>query len=172
MAINVFTASGNVGNDFDLRFTPNNKAIGTFSLPVKQGWGENEKTSWVTCKMFGERAQKMAQHITKGMKMTVTGEFVLEQWQHEGKDHSRPVIIVNSIDFGSPANNQNQQGNNNYQQGNNSYQQQSNGQSNPNQNRQAQGQPQAPMGEPDFPLDDDIPFSSIGLQYRGILNAC
>ena len=166
MAINVFTASGNVGNDFDLRFTANQKAIGTFNLPVKQGWGENEKTSWVTCKMFGERAQKMAQHITKGMKMTVTGEFVLEQWQHEGKDHSRPVIIVNSIDFGSPANNQNQQSNNSYQKGNNSYQQNSQQQS-----QQAQGNT-PPMGEPDFPMDDEIPFSSIGLQYRGILNAC
>ena len=166
MAINVFTASGNVGNDFDLRFTANQKAIGTFNLPVKQGWGENEKTSWVTCKMFGERAQKMAQHITKGMKMTVTGEFVLEQWQREGKDHSRPVIIVNSIDFGSPANNQNQQSNNSYQKGNNSYQQNSQQQSqHPNGNK-------PPMGEPDFDGFDDIPFAPIGLQYRGILNAC
>lgn len=153
MAINVFTASGNVGNDFDLRFTPNQKAIGTFSLPVKQGWGDKEKTSWVTCKMFGERAQKMAQHITKGMKMTVTGEFVLEQWQHEGKDHSRPVIIVNSIDFGSPTNGSR----------NESGQQQGGYQRPQNQgNQQApQGgqQPTPPMTEPDLDFDDEnIPF--------------
>ncbi|MBJ2129111.1 single-stranded DNA-binding protein [Alteromonas sp. IB21] len=160
MAINVFTASGNVGGEFDLRFTPNQKAIGTFSLPVKQGWGDNEKTSWVTCKMFGERAQKMAQYITKGIKLTVTGEFVLDEWEKDGVKHSRPVVIVNSLDFGTSPNNQNQQGNNSYQQGNNNYQHQANGQGQQPRNQAPQGQQQQPMGEPNFPLDDDfdIPY--------------
>lgn len=152
MAINVFTASGNCGNDFDLRFTPNNKAIGSFSLPVKQGWGDNQKTSWVTCKMFGERAQKLAEHITKGMKLTVTGEFVLEEWEHQGTKHSRPVIIVNSIDFGSSPN---QQQSNQRPQGNQGgYSNQS---GRPQSGSQQPKQP--PMAEPDFDFDDDrIPF--------------
>ena len=45
MAINIFTASGNVGSDMDVRVTPNGKVIGSFSLPVKSGWGENEKVA-------------------------------------------------------------------------------------------------------------------------------
>lgn len=159
MAINVFTASGNVGADFEIRFTPAGKAIGSFPLPVKQGWGDNEKTSWVTCKMFGERAQKMESHITKGIKLTVSGSFVLDEWEHNGTKHSRPVIIVNDIDFGgSKPQGQNQQqgsyGNNQQRPQGGSYQQ---APQQPQGGGQSQQKP--PMSEPDFDdYSDDIPF--------------
>lgn len=97
MGINVFTASGRCGKDMELRTTPNGKAIGSFSLPVESGWGENKKTSWVTCKMFGDRAQKLQQYITKGAQVTVTGNFVLEEWERDGVKNSMPCIIVNDI---------------------------------------------------------------------------
>lgn len=152
MAINIFTASGNAGSDMEVRQTPNGKSIGTFSLPVKSGWGENEKVSWVSCKIFGERAQKLASHITKGTKLTVTGSFVLDEWENNGVKHSRPVILVNDFEFGgSPQGQVNQGG----------YQQQR-----PQQNQQPNQQ-----GGQDFSFDDAIPFSPIGLQHRGILNA-
>ena len=153
MAINIFTASGNVGSDMEVRQTPNGKAIGTFSLPVKSGWGENEKVSWVSCKMFGERAQKLAQHITKGTKLTITGSFVLEEWEKDGVKHSRPVILVNDFEFGGSP--QGQQSHGGYQQ----------------QGNQQGGRQNAPQQQGGYEFDDSIPFSPIGLQYRGILNA-
>lgn len=139
MAINIFTASGNVGSDMEVRFTPNNKAIGTFSLPVKSGWGENEKVSWVSCKMFGERAQKLAPHITKGTKLTVTGSFVLDEWENNGVKHSRPVILVNDFEFGGSPQGQSNKG---------GYHQQ----------RNQQTAPQQPQGGQDFEFEDSIPF--------------
>lgn len=137
MAINIFTASGNVGSDMEIRFTPSQKAIGTFSLPVKSGWGENEKVSWVSCKMFGERAQKLAQYITKGTKLTVTGSFVLDEWENNGVKHSRPVILVNDFEFGDSPQGQSNQG---------GYQQQR------TQQRATPNQP-----EPNFEFDDSLP---------------
>ena len=100
MALNVFTASGNIGKDCESRVTPAGKTIASFSLPVKSGYGENEKTSWVTCKLFGVKAEKLPQYLTKGTKVTVSGEFVLEQWEKDGVKHSMPCVIVNSLDFG------------------------------------------------------------------------
>lgn len=102
MAINTFTASGNLGGDCTVRFTPNGKAIATFSLPVKQGYGDHEKISWVTCKIFGKKAEgNLPQHLTKGAKVTVTGQFVLEEWQGQnGEQNKMPVVIVNDLDFG------------------------------------------------------------------------
>lgn len=44
MAINTITASGNLGKDCEQRWTPNGKAVASFSLPVKQGYGEHEKS--------------------------------------------------------------------------------------------------------------------------------
>lgn len=101
MAINVITVSGNLGKDCEQRWTPAGKAVASFSLPVRQGYGEHEKTSWVICKMFGAKAEKLPEHLKKGMKVTVAGEFVMEEWtDREGNKRSTPVIIVNQLDFG------------------------------------------------------------------------
>ena len=95
--INVFIASGNIGNDIDVRFTPKGICIGTFSLPVRSGWGDNEKTSWVRCKVIGDRAEKLQPYLVKGALITVSGRFELEEWEKNGVKHSIPVIIVNDI---------------------------------------------------------------------------
>ncbi|MFS3633735.1 single-stranded DNA-binding protein [Proteus mirabilis] len=107
MAINTITASGNLGKDCEQRWTPNGKAVASFSLPVKQGYGEHEKVSWVICKMFGSKAEKLPEYLTKGTKVTVTGEFVMEEWTSQsGEKKSAPVIIVNQLDFGGNSGNQ------------------------------------------------------------------
>jgi len=118
MPINVITVSGNVGKDAVLRVTPNGKHIATFSLPAKSGFGENEKTSWLQCKMFGAMAEKLHQSIVKGAKVTVTGSFVNEEWtRDDGTKASSPTILVNDIDLppkqagnGAPSNQQQARG--------------------------------------------------------------
>lgn len=143
MAINTITASGNLGKDCEQRWTPNGKAVASFSLPVKQGYGEHEKISWVICKMFGPKAEKLPLHLTKGMKVMVTGEFVMEEWTSQsGEKKSAPVIIVNQLDFG--GNGGNQAGSQKPQQ---------------NQGWGQPQQPQAPQNEPHQDWDDqEIPF--------------
>lgn len=142
MGINVFTASGRLGNDLDIRYTSNNKCIGSFSLPVESGWGDNKKTAWVSCKLFGERAEKLAQYLTKGSQVTVTGNFQLDEWEKDGVKHSRPVIVVNDIQL--PP--QQQQGWRGQTQ-----------QSQQTQNQQIPPQQQQ-QGDDNFPYDDSIPF--------------
>lgn len=108
MAINTITISGNVGKDAVLRVTPNGKHIATFSLPAKSGFGDNEKTSWLNCKMFGAMAEKLSVAIVKGAKVTVTGEFVFEEWtRKDGSAAQTPTILVRDIDLpprGTPGN--------------------------------------------------------------------
>ena len=142
MAINVFVVSGNCGSDMEVRRTQSGKAIGQFSLPVKSGYGEHEKTSWVTCKVLGERADKLAQYITKGSAVTVTGSFVLEEWESNGTKHSRPVIIVDDLQL-PPANKQGNQGG----------QQQQRAPQHQNSYQLARQQPQAQQD-----WDDSVPF--------------
>ncbi|MCT0100439.1 single-stranded DNA-binding protein [Proteus mirabilis] len=148
MAINTITVSGNLGKDCEQRWTPNGKAVASFSLPVKQGYGEHEKISWVICKMFGSKAEKLPPHLTKGIKVTVTGEFVMEEWTSQnGEKKSAPVIIVDQLDFG--GNSGNQAGSQKPQQS-----QQNQGWGQPQQPQQ-----QTPQNEPPQDWDDqEIPF--------------
>ena len=157
MGINVFTASGRCGQAMEVKYTSGGKAIGQFSLPVETGYGDSKKTSWVTCKMFGERAEKLAQYITKGSAVTVTGAFQLDEREKDGVKHSRPCILVNDIQL-PPQ----QQGG---QQATQGQQQQPQRQQAPQNNgyQQARSQPvqqqQAPeYSKPPMDFDDDIPF--------------
>jgi single-strand DNA-binding protein len=97
--MNLVIFSGNLGKDLDLRFTPNGKSVGSFPLPVKQGYGDYEKVSWVDCKLLGDRANKLAPYLLKGKPVTVQGEFVLETWEKDGVKHSKPVVIVNNLEM-------------------------------------------------------------------------
>lgn len=145
MAINTITASGNLGKDCEQRWTPNGKAVASFSLPVKQGYGEHEKVSWVICKMFGTKAEKLPEYLTKGTKVTVTGEFVMEEWTSQnGEKKSAPVIIINQLDFSGSGNQA--------------------GSQQPARQPQ-QPQQQAPQNDPPMDWDDNIPFAPIGLPY-------
>ncbi|UIW10336.1 single-strand binding protein family protein [Flyfo siphovirus Tbat2_3] len=137
MAINVITVSGNVGKDAVLRVTPSGKHIASFSLPAKSGFGDNEKTSWLNCKMFGAMAEKLSGAVLKGAKVTVCGEFVIEEWtRQDGSKAQTPTILVRDIDL--PPRNGTQP------------QQQS--------NQQAKQNVSHPQGEPPMDFDDDIPF--------------
>lgn len=143
MAINVITVSGNVGKDAVLRVTPNGKYIATFSLPAKSGFGDNEKTSWLNCKMFGAMAEKLSGAVLKGAKVTVCGEFVIEEWtRQDGSQAQTPTVLVRDIDLPPRSGAQPQQ---------QAAQQQAS-------RSQPQQQRQAPMSEPPMDFDDDIPF--------------
>ena len=139
MAINVLTVSGNIGKDCELRYTANNKAIGSFSLPVKSGWGDNEKTSWLTCKLFGKQAEAISQYLVKGAKVTVTGEFVEEKWNdQQGQERSMNCLLVRDVEL--PAKPQSSGGH-------------------------QQPARQAPQQQAPADFDDSIPFAPIGLQF-------
>ncbi|MCI0322943.1 single-stranded DNA-binding protein [Cronobacter sakazakii] len=142
MAINVITISGNVGKDAVLRVTPNGKHIANFSIPAKSGFGDNEKTSWLNCKMFGAMAEKLSASVVKGAKVTVSGEFLIEEWTRtDGTQAQTPTILVRDIDL-PPRGSQPQES----------------APSQPAQRRQQAQQRPAPEAAPmDFD-DSDIPF--------------
>lgn len=144
MAINTIIVSGNVGKDAVLRVTPNGKHISSFSIPAKTGFGENEKTSWLNCKMFGAMAEKLSVAVVKGAKVTVSGEFVIEEWtRQDGSTAQTPTILVRDIDL-PPRNGQQQ--------------------SAAQPQRQQQSSTPHPS-EPPMNFDDEIPFAPVTLPF-------
>lgn len=118
MAINTIVVSGNVGKDCELRVTQNGKNIASFSVAVKQGYGEHERTSWLSCRMFGKMAEGLCDYIKKGNLVTVSGQYVSEEWEKDGVKRVQPTIIVSDIqlpprtDGQQQPKQQNQQANN------------------------------------------------------------
>ena len=128
MSINTMTVTGNVGANAELRYTQQGTAVGEFNLPVKQGFGDNQKTSWVKCVLWGKVAEAYAPNIKKGDLLVVSGEFYVEEWTKDGVTHIKPCLRVNQIQPTKKL------------------------------DTQAQQQAQAQEQEQEEPLEDDIPF--------------
>lgn len=168
--MNVFTASGNIGRDAEVRNAGGTSVAG-FSLAVKSGYGDKAQTVWVDCSLWGKQAESgLVQYLKKGQFVVVTGE--LGTREHEGKTYV--TLRVSNVTLGGKQDSQKTaQGQQMQQQG---YQQPQ--QQRPQQNSYAQAsggiqRPQQQMQQPqggyqDF--DEQIPFAPVGLQHRSILN--
>ena len=100
MAINVFTFSGFLGQDAELRFTADQKPVVSFSVASTAGYGDKAKTTWIRCNAWGERYTKIAQYLLKGNKVTVSGEFTQREWQdNQGVTKYSCEVRVNDIDL-------------------------------------------------------------------------
>lgn len=159
--MNVFTASGNIGRDAEVRNAGGTSVAG-FSLAVKSGYGDKAQTVWVDCSLWGKQAESgLVQYLKKGQFVVVTGE--LGTREHEGKTYV--TLRVNNVTLGgkqgAQKSAQGQQPQQGYQQQpqqrqqQNGYAQASGGMQRPQQQMQQQMQ-QPQGGYQDF--DEQIPF--------------
>jgi single-strand DNA-binding protein len=79
----ILTITGNCGRDPEHRTTQGGDEVCSFSVGVKQGWGERASTNWFRCSVWGKRARTIADHLRKGTKVTVVGELSIGEY--EGK---------------------------------------------------------------------------------------
>ena len=84
--MNKLYVTGGLGRDSELKTTPNGKMVLGFSLAVNTGWGDNKKTTWWNCQLWGDRAEKLQQYFLKGKQFLIEGEPSIRKY--EKKDGS------------------------------------------------------------------------------------
>lgn len=97
--MNVFSFTGNLGKDAEMRTTQGGTSVLSFSVAVKSGYGDREKTSWVRCVIFGKRAEgNLQSYLVKGQQVAVSGELTLEEWQdQQGQNKAALSVNVNDV---------------------------------------------------------------------------
>ena len=104
MSINRVNISGNLGTEPELRATSGGMAVLSFQVAVndrvKQQDGTwTDRPNWVSCTMFGTRAEKLAQYLHKGSKVAIEGKLRWSQWEKDGQKRSKLEVIVDEIEF-------------------------------------------------------------------------
>lgn len=100
MSYNKVVLMGRIGKDAELRYTQNGKSVLEFSLATDSGWGDNKTTDWHSCKMFGDRAEKICQYLTKGSNILAEGRISYRQWDAEdGTKRYRTDILVDNVEL-------------------------------------------------------------------------
>lgn len=105
MSINQVLITGNLTHDAELRQTQSDLSILKFRVAVNerkknQATGEWENfPNYVNCTMFGSRAEKLQQYLTKGLKVAVNGRLSYSSWEQDGQRHSKLEVLADNIEF-------------------------------------------------------------------------
>lgn len=100
--MNVWTFSGRVGADAELRTTQSGEKVLSFRVANDIGFGDRKTTQWVDCSYWGKRAEAVSSYVRKGDKITVSGEVKLEEFQRrDGTPGSKLAVRVNDLDLAS-----------------------------------------------------------------------
>lgn len=151
---------GRMTRDAELRYTPQNQAVATFTLAVNRNFknqnGERE-ADFINCVIWRQQAENLANWAKKGALIGITG--VIQTRNYENQQGQRVYVtevIANSFQLLESRNSQNQSGN--FQTGNSSNY--GNANSMPNFSREAE-QTSFFRGNTTNPMDisdDDLPF--------------
>ena len=92
------TIIGNLGAAPESRKTGNGTEIVELRIASQDG---KDKTSWWTCKFFGNKAGETAlKFAKKGSSVVVVGKAEIEEWGEGDAKKSKPVIIGTHFEFG------------------------------------------------------------------------
>lgn len=79
------TVAGNIGKDAVVRSTQSGEKVTGWSVAVEERVGQDKRTIWFDCTLWGKRGESLAPYLTKGGRVAVSGE--LSTREHEGKTY-------------------------------------------------------------------------------------
>ena len=95
---------GNLGSDPEMKYGQNGSGRLQMNVAVNQRTrveGEwTEKTEWVRCTVFGARAESLANHLRKGMRVFVSGRLEARPWtSNQGELRAGLEVIADTVEF-------------------------------------------------------------------------
>lgn len=77
--------AGNLGKDAVTRTTQSGDKVTSWSVAVEERNGQDKRTLWFDCSLWGKRGEALSQYLTKGTKVAVSGE--LSTREHDGRTY-------------------------------------------------------------------------------------
>lgn len=102
------TVIGNLTNDPELRFTPSGSAVANFTIASTPRTFDRQSNEWkdgetlfLRASVWREAAENVAESLTKGMRVIVTGR--LKSRSYETKEGEKRTVIELEVDEIGPS---------------------------------------------------------------------
>jgi single-strand DNA-binding protein len=102
------TVIGNLTNDPELRFTPSGSAVANFTIASTPRTFDRQSNEWkdgetlfLRCAVWKEAAENVAESLTKGMRVIVSGR--LKSRSYETKEGEKRTVIELEVDEIGPS---------------------------------------------------------------------
>lgn len=98
------TLNGRLTADPELRFTPAGKAVVSFTVATSRRkldkttnqWEDADTTFW-PCSAWETLAEQVAEKLTKGAAVVVSGQAYQRNWEKDGQKRSRIEVRVDHV---------------------------------------------------------------------------
>lgn len=99
------TLVGNLTADPELRFTPSGAAVANFTVASTPRTFDRQANEWkdsetlfLRCSIWREAAENVAESLTKGTRVVVSGKLVSRSWENnEGEKRSVNELLVDEV---------------------------------------------------------------------------
>lgn len=159
----MFSKLVRIGKDAELKYTTSGTAILEINAVYDIGFGDKKESQWIRLSMFGQRAEKLVSHFTKGAQIVIHADEIKARPYMNNSQQAACSLEGKLIEFQFAGSGQKQAPQQRQQpmQPQQAPQQQNNFAP----QQQAPQQSQTQYNEPPMDFDDDIPFAPIGLQF-------
>lgn len=104
MSLNVVCIIGNLTRDADLRATAGGTPVLSLGIAFDErvkgpdgSW--TDRPNFVDAVLFGSRAEKLEQYLSRGTKVAVSGRLHYSSWERDGQKRSKLEVIVDELEF-------------------------------------------------------------------------
>lgn len=103
--LNRVTLVGRLTRDPEVRYTSGGMPIVSLGLAVNGRQKDaasgqwTEKPNFFDVKLFGERFERLAQHLEKGRRIGIDGRLEWSSWETDGQKRSKVEIVANELQF-------------------------------------------------------------------------
>lgn len=101
-----WTGVGNLGNDPEVKFLENGKAVATFSIANtprvnRNGEWSDGETMWIRVTAWGRLAEGAAENLRKGSRVFVSGPMKQTSWTtKDGERRTGLELTVDDLEMG------------------------------------------------------------------------
>ena len=101
------TVVGNLTADPELRFTPSGAAVANFRVLSTPRTFDRQANEWkdgetlaINCSVWREAAENVAESLTRGVRVVVTGNLVSRSWEDKDTGQKRTVMEMQVDEVG------------------------------------------------------------------------
>jgi single-strand DNA-binding protein len=103
-SFNQVVLMGNLTRDPELRNTPNGQSVCSFSLALNRSYkgadgNWQEATDYVDVTAWGPLGERVAQYVTKGRPVLVSGRLQSRSWEQDGQKRSKVEVVAQDVTF-------------------------------------------------------------------------
>ena len=97
--MNKIIVTGNLTKDMEVEITSNDKVHGKLTIANNVGDGENQKTNFLTCDLYGQRVDTLSKYLVKGAKVLINGQLNVTNIEKEDGWKTYVNVYVEDIEL-------------------------------------------------------------------------